>query len=123
MTNKQIGNIALGKAIEYFTENNFIVSLPLNDTQDYDLIVDNGTSLLKIQVKGTTQVSPYNIPIVSIRSCGGTKGATYKTVKNTNIDFVFVFHLTLNKKWLIPIDKITTSSTLNLGEKYEQFKK
>jgi hypothetical protein len=120
MTNKEIGNKALGKAIEYFTSNNYIVSLPLNDTQDYDLIVDNGT-LLKIQVKGTTQLSQYNIPIVSVRSCGGTKGTQYKTVKDTKIDFMFVYHLISKQKWLIPIVNITASSTMSLGDKYKQF--
>ena len=38
MTNKQRGNCGLGIAIGYFSTNGYIVSIPLNDTQDYDYI-------------------------------------------------------------------------------------
>ena len=60
-TNKQIGNTSLGIAIAYFSSHGYVVSLPLNDTQDYDLVVDDGSSLLKIQVKGTSYRTKYNI--------------------------------------------------------------
>lgn len=33
MTNKQLGRIGLSMAINYFTINNYTVSLPINDTQ------------------------------------------------------------------------------------------
>ena len=35
-TNKEKGNTGLGIAIAYYTSNGYIVSIPLNDTQDYD---------------------------------------------------------------------------------------
>ena len=38
---KEQGNIGLGVAIQYFTQNLYTVSLPLNDSQDYDLIVED----------------------------------------------------------------------------------
>ena len=38
-TNKEKGNSGIGLDIAYFTTNGYIVSIPLNDTQDYDLIV------------------------------------------------------------------------------------
>ena len=37
ITNKEKGNSGLGMAIAYFTTSGYIVSIPLNDTQDYDL--------------------------------------------------------------------------------------
>ena len=52
-TNKEKGNSALGIAIAYFSTNGYIVSIPLNDTQDYDLIVDKNNKVEKIQVKST----------------------------------------------------------------------
>lgn len=42
MTSKDKGNIALGRAIQYFTSKGYTVLLPLNDAQDYDLAFDNG---------------------------------------------------------------------------------
>ena len=44
-TNKEKGNTSLGIAIAYYTSNGYTVSLPLNDTQDYDLIVDKNNIL------------------------------------------------------------------------------
>ena len=37
-TNKEKGNSGLGMAIAYFTTNGYVVSIPLNDTQDYDFL-------------------------------------------------------------------------------------
>ena len=50
-TNKEKGNTSLGIAIAYYSSNGYTVSIPLNDTQDYDLIVDKDNVLKKVQVK------------------------------------------------------------------------
>jgi len=39
-TNKEKGNSGLAMSIAYFTTNGYTVSIPLNDTQDYDLIIE-----------------------------------------------------------------------------------
>ena len=39
-TNKENGNTSLSFAISYFCSNGYTVSIPLNDTQDYDLIIE-----------------------------------------------------------------------------------
>ena len=44
-SNKNIGNSSLSIAIAYFVCNGYIVSIPLNDTQDYDLVVEKDTKL------------------------------------------------------------------------------
>lgn len=46
-SNKNIGNSSLGIAIAYFTNKNYTVSIPLNDTQDYDLIVEKMVFFLR----------------------------------------------------------------------------
>lgn len=40
-SNKEKGNSGLGMAIAYFTTKGYTVSIPLNDTQDYDLVNRN----------------------------------------------------------------------------------
>ena len=72
-TNKEKGNTGLGIAIAYFSSHGYIVSIPLNDTQDYDLIVDKNDIIKKVQVKSTSCKTKYGIYQVSIKSCGGTK--------------------------------------------------
>jgi len=40
MTNREIGRIGLSMAINYFTIQGYTISLPLNDTQWYDMVVE-----------------------------------------------------------------------------------
>lgn len=115
LSNKYKGNFGLASAIYYFTKCGYTVSVPLNDTQDYDLVVDINGSLKKIQCKATNQKTEYNSTCVTLKSCGGTKDTVYKTVKDTNIDLLFIVNME-DKKWLIPIEDITQSSAMNLRE-------
>jgi hypothetical protein len=57
MNTNQKGNIALGKAIEYFTSKGLVVSVPLTDSQPYDLVVDIQGILYKVQTKYTDHKS------------------------------------------------------------------
>lgn len=58
-SNKEKGNTGLGIAIAYYTSNGYIVSIPLNDTQDYDLIADKENKITKVQVKSTSCKTKY----------------------------------------------------------------
>ena len=119
-TNKEKGNSGLGIAIAYFSTNGYVVSIPLNDTQDYDLIIEKDGKLKTVQVKSTGCKTKNGVYQVSLKSCGGTKGKTYKTVIDTKVDLLFV----LNEEaemYLIPIDKLSNKTSLNLCEKYQEY--
>ena len=120
-TNRQKGNCGLGMAIAYFSTNDYTVSIPLNDTQDYDLIVEKNGILQRVQVKATGCIGKGGNYQVALKSCGGTKGKTYKTVIETNVELLFI--LAENKNmYLIPRETIENYSTLSLCEKYAKFK-
>lgn len=121
MTNKQRENCGLGIAIGYFSTNGYTVSIPLNDTQDYDLLIDKDNKIKSVQVKYTTCKTKYGNYQVALKSCGGTKGTTYKTVVDTNVDFLFIATNQLDM-YLIPKEEVTNKSTLNLCDKYEKYK-
>ncbi len=121
ITNKEKGNAGLGMAIAYFAINGYIVSIPLNDTQDYDLIVEKNGILSRVQVKATGCKTKSNIYQVALKSCGGTKGKTYKTIIETNIDYIFILNANL-EMYLIPKNEINNKSTINLGEKLDKYK-
>ena len=116
--NKNIGNTSLGIAIAYFVSNGYTVSIPLNDTQDYDLIVEKDNILSRVQVKGTSFKTKYGIYQVALKSAGGTKGKIYKTVKDTNVELLFIVTQDKNM-YLIPINRIKNTYTLNLGKEYD----
>lgn len=120
-TNKEKGNSALGIAIAYFSTNGYTVSIPLNDTQDYDIVIEKENKFYSVQVKATACKTKYGVYQVALKSCGGTKGKTYKTVVDTNVDYLFVVTDKIDM-YLIPKEVINNRSTLNLYDKYKKYK-
>ena len=102
MTNKEIGRIGLSMAINYFTLKGYTISLPLNDTQWYDMVVEKDGIFQTIQCKATMTEDD----TISIKSCGGTKGGVYDTVLNhSGLDYLFCVNKDLDM-WLIPVSAI-----------------
>ena len=118
-SNKEKGNAGLAIAIAYFGANGYTVSIPLNDTQDYDLIVDKDGIIERVQVKATGNKSKSGAYSCDLRSKGGTNGKQYKTVRDTKIDKLFVFTGDF-LMYLIPFNMIKTN-TLNLNKTYSKF--
>ncbi len=108
---KQKGNKAVGAAISYYTSQYYTVSIPLNDSQDYDLIVDIKGVLNKIQVKYTSAKAPSGNYYISLRSISGSSGKEYKTVKDTDCQLMFVM-LESGILLEIPISDIVAVSNL-----------
>ena len=107
---KQIGRIGLSMAINYFTIQGYTVSLPMNDTQWYDLIIEKNGIFETVQCKATTTQSS----AIDFRSTGGTNGAVYDNLLNhSELDWLFCVNKDLNM-WLIPVKEITTSKQLTL---------
>lgn len=119
-TNKEKGRAGLAIAIGYFGSHGYTVSIPLNDTQDYDLLIDKDNTISRISVKATAQRSEYNIPIVNLVNSGGTKGSVYGRECNKNIDYVFVVNEE-QSMWLLPKNILKTKN-MYLGEKYQKYK-
>ena len=119
-TNKEKGNTSLGITIAYYTSKGYIVSIPLNDTQDYDLVVEKRDGLKKIQVKSSGCKTKYGKYQVALKSCGGTKGKTYKTLVDTDIDELFILTEDMNM-YVIPKNEIKNKATLNICKKYFNF--
>ena len=122
---KQQGNIGLGVAIQYFTQNLYNVSLPLNDSQDYDLIVeDNDGTLKKVQVKTSTQKSKYETYTINLRVLGGNSKQNYVHKKANEVIYDWLFILCDNgDRYLIPKEIIKNlKSTITVGKEYLEYK-
>ena len=92
MDRKQIGRIGLVKAIEYFTIQGYTVSIPMNDTQWYDLIVEKNGRFYTVQCKATATEDG----TIDLRGTGGTRGTVYDHTLEHNIDFLFCVDKDLN---------------------------
>lgn len=117
------GNMGLGKAIEYFTSHQIPISIPLNDTQGYDLVADFDGSLKRIQVKTTINIQPSGKSYeVQLRNCGGNRTGSTRVVlfDKMSCDYIFVY-TAANKTYLIPTSEIDNKSTINVGIKYEEY--
>ena len=66
---KQTGRIGLTMAINYFTLQGYTISLPINDTQWYDLVVEKDDNFLTVQCKATMRDDNG----IGLRCTGGTK--------------------------------------------------
>ena len=77
-TNKQKGRAGLSLAIAYFGCNGYTVSLPINDTQWYDLIVEKDGIIQTVQCKFTNSKNKE----INLKSNGGTAGTAYDSVLN-----------------------------------------
>ena len=89
-------------AINYFTCQGYTVSLPMNDTQWYDLIIEKNGKFETVQCKATQTENGE----ISLRNTGGTKGSVYDNITNhSELDYLFCVNKDLNM-WLIPIKDI-----------------
>ena len=118
------GNLGLGKAIEYFTSINATVSIPLNDTQPYDLIVDIDDKLYRVSVKTSRQTKNGVSYAVQLRNTGGGRANNIRQVNfdNTTCDLIFIYTIDENM-YLVPAKEVSvvnsiTVSPENLYAKY-----
>ena len=106
-THNEQGNVGLGAAIAYYTSKMYIVSIPLNDNQGYDLIVDKNGILRRIQVK-TSKLKKVNSYWVELSN-------------NKNYDDLFIL-LEDGKKFEIPFNDIKQiNRTIVIQKKYLKY--
>lgn len=74
-----------------------------------------------MQIKSTGCKTKYGNYQVALKSCGGTKGRTYKTVIETQIDELFILTKDI-EIYIMPKEEIINKSTLNICNKYQQYK-
>lgn len=113
MDKKQIGRIGLSMAINYFTVQGYTISIPLNDTQWYDLIIEKDGVFQTVQCKATTTEKN----TIDLRNTGGTKGKEYGNVLDyKTLDLLFCVGKDL-QIWVIPIKDLQewkTSKSITL---------
>jgi hypothetical protein len=114
---REQGLIGFSDAVAFFGGLGWSVSVPLIDSQPYDLVVDDGRQLQRVQVKTTTYRSPYGNFIVSLATRGGNQSFhTSKDFDPTASDLLYVL-TDARERYVIPACEITSTTTLNLGAK------
>ena len=107
-TNKDKGRAGLSLAIAYFGANGYSVSIPLNDTQWYDFIVEKNGIFQTVQCKATGSIDDS----IKLVSSGGTKGSIYDSVNNHELDILFCINQ--NKEmFCIPMKDLKAKGNVN----------
>ena len=119
-TNKEKGNAGLSMAIAYFASNGYAVSIPLNDTQDYDLIVDKEGMLQRVQCKATGNRMENGSYELLLASSGGTKGDRYKTLIETNVELLFALRED-GIMYVIPVKDLKNVKSIRLITEKNKF--
>lgn len=118
------GNIGLGQAIAYYMSKGYMVALPINDTQPYDLVIDkfDGKGLQRVSVK-TTRYQADNLAksfVVKISSSSGMK-RSYNPFNKQSCDLMFIY--TINQEiWEIPSLNINSGTMITLNENLSKYK-
>ena len=117
------GLIGLGAAIDWFTRNGYFVAIPLNDSQPWDLIVeDEAGTVSRVQVKTTTCRSPAGNFVVSLVTAGGNQSfSTRKPFDKTQSELLFILtddgHM-----YLLPCADVVPTRSLSLCAKYDAYR-
>lgn len=121
---KKQGDVGLGVAIGWFSSKGYSVSVPLTDSQDYDLVVEMNGKFCAVQVKTTFHTTEYGVYQANLRVFGGNRSGTGK-IKYFNttstIDYIFVL-TERGDMYLIPSSDVTSKATINLGEAMEAYR-
>lgn len=116
------GVIGVGDAVAWFTARGYHVSVPLIDNQPYDLVVDDGRALHRVQVKTTTTTSRYGIYVVALCTSGGNQSFSTRTPFDPEAcDLLYVL-TDARDRYLIPTEAIVGRNTLNLGERMDRYR-
>lgn len=99
-TTQRKGDIAVSQAIARFTRMGYDVALPLTESASYDLIVDTGEALKRVQIRYS---SVKEVALRRIHS--NSKGYVVKKTKTNAYDWLYIFKNTgeeyLIKKCLV----------------------
>lgn len=130
---KQQGNLGVARAVYEYTKMGYTVLAPLSDSDKYDLVVDTGTVLLKVQVKTSrcpAKSGQYNKTgwTVNLATKGGnTSKNTVRRRQDGDYDLLFI--LTADDCcWSIPVGALGDTRTsinvgaLGYGAKYNEYK-
>ncbi|MDN5835441.1 MAG: group I intron-associated PD-(D/E)XK endonuclease [bacterium] len=122
MKPKEKGDIAAANAISYFMMNGYEVCLPIGDKRPYDLIVETGGKLSRVQVKYAGWYIGDKKHKAALRTMGGNKSSyTVKKYKDDDFDLLFVY-LENGRKFILPWRDLNIRNSLAIeASKYASY--
>lgn len=124
-TRTKQGDLGEARAIYEYAKLGYMVSKPLYDSAKYDLIVDDGVSLKRVQVKTSrnrTTTGVNNFAVHLQTSGGNTKQNIKRKPEVGDYDELFVL-TEADECWIIPAEHAVGKTCVVVGtQKYDQYR-
>ena len=120
-TNKDKGRAGLLCGMSYYGTNGYTILLPVNDTQDYDFVIEKDNVFRKVQCKCTNyRPSDKESYQLSLRNFGGTDGGVYGRVVESSADILFALAGD-GTMYSIPVDDLGNRNSISLRKESNLF--
>jgi hypothetical protein len=129
---KKQGNVGVSRAVYEYTKRGYTVLFPLSDSDKYDMVIDDGESLKRVQVKtsrchaagGKYDKTGYQVNLAT--KGGNAKINTSRSRNDGDYDVLFVLVET-GECWSIPVTALTARTAIVVGAtgrgaKYDEFR-
>jgi Holliday junction resolvase-like predicted endonuclease len=115
MSPRRQGDLGELSAMEWLGSQGYGVYCPIGHSPDTDLIADDGSALLRVQVKTTTQINKRRW-IVTICTRGGNRSwkGLVKRFSASRCDRLFVV-VADGRRWFMPAHAVGGGSAIVLG--------
>ncbi len=110
MNTKVKGGITEGVVMSAFIKAGKTVLIPLGENQRYDMVVDCGDRLLKVQCK-TGRLYKGSLAFSTCSTCYRSGGDYKKKTYYGDVDIFAVYSPDLDKVYLIPVNECATTET------------
>lgn len=115
------GKLGLVYAIMALTERGYNISIPIIDDQLYDLVADDGKTLLKVQVKSTRFKQNGRDYMAQLQHVHHNKTENVvRKFDNKSVDIVVIV-CEDKTVYIIPSDAISAKTAVQLGDKYAKY--
>lgn len=117
------GDIGVAAAIYYYTQKGYDILFPMSEATRYDLVIDTGEDLLRVQCKTSTVTEnegrSYSVNLVT---SGGNQSWNKKAKKISKDECDLVFAWCANDTlWQIPSERLDGRSAFNAGWKNREY--
>jgi hypothetical protein len=121
MSPRRQGDLGELSAMEWLSSQGYGVCYPIGHSPDYDLIVDDGQALRRVQVKTSTQWRDRRWE-VTLCTRGGNQSwnGIVKRFSASRCDWLFVL-VADGRRWFIPAEAVGGAGVVLGGPKYAEF--
>lgn len=112
MKPKEKGDLAAAHAISYFMTNGYEVCLPIGDKRPYDIVVEYGGRLQRVQIKYAGYYKGAGKFKAALRTMGGNQSFhTAKKYRDDDFDVLFIY-VENGRKFVIPWDELQNRNSI-----------